>query len=385
MSVQSVTKRTGNYALKIAHSASNDAWFTLASAIVPNMSSSVYVFFDSLPATNVTVMQNGQTAGFERRHGIGIHGGKWATWVKVVGGAGAIVWGADGPSVSTGVWYQVSIRCIKTSGTPDVYTTEGFVNTTALGTATDTSTTATSSLQFCILGNQSGVTGGGVDTYTNYFDDLVQFGLGGLLGTAPWPIQPYAVEILVPVSEGTHVSSSKFTDHLGNSPPASPQAFLDDIPNPQPGTSYFYQNATDAAAYLEFNMSDLTLPGTTIYGIRPALGMYTTTDGSAFVDTPDTAVKIVDVLFGAATDIVSSSAGSIGGNPDGGGQSSNLQTRLAGGDPNFDRASVNALILRCGFLTSDNAVDGQQRFHIIWIEVCVTTGVPGIGSWQLVG
>jgi len=369
--VQSTTKKSGNYALKISHAASADHWFAAPSAF-PDGVWTVCVFISSLPGADVVTAQIGQNAGTERRCGVGIRAsGKWAAFLKL---NGTIFWGADGPAVATGQWVRLDILCQRTVvGPPETHTVDFMVDGTPGPQGTGTSAAATSSFSPVILGNQSGVTGN-TGTYDEYFDDLALwiFGAGSF---RTYPVGEGSVIILVPDGEGTHSNAASFTDDSANSPPVTPQTRLDEVPTSSMA-DYVDQTTLGGGDYIELTMSDIAIQGVAdcVYPIAS----FVAADGSAtafvrafhVIDVNDASADIT-IFGGSVSASVKNYFGPSTQVPRGAGSASTLD---------WTTADVNQLKARIGYSTD---VSPNPRFHNVFFEVHVRQAL-GIGSWQIV-
>jgi len=232
-----------------------------------------YIYFDSLPTTDET-LSNIQAVIGDLGHAFGnafnSATGKIRSFVKDSGG---YHYGSDADLVvSTGAWYRLEVAINGDIG----------VNGPVLHSRTSI---APMSTEVEVFGGQSpdcidepsGFTNFELhigpyqnpgSAFTVYIDDIVaQYGGPGGSPDPGYPLGPGETYTMVPQSTGTTVSPEKFTDSAGNTPPVNPHLFVDDVNGLG---DYFYQNANDAAAYIDLNFGGM--PTTSwVYGINAHL------------------------------------------------------------------------------------------------------------------
>lgn len=367
LTVQSSVTRPGRpYALQIAHSASFDFWEQDSASPVSDMQAFVYHQVATLPGADVLTLTLRFYSGTANRYcGIGIHNGKYATWVQV--DSNAIVWGADGPAVVAGAWARLETKSSQLGISPFTATSDGFVDGVALGQASR-AMSASTVMAHVLLGNHNGSnshasTNPNSPTFTEYFADLILEQNGP--GTGSYPlVGDYTVEMLLPNRDGTNVGGTSFLDDAANRPPNPSWSRIDDNPPTTGSTDWVEQDTLGSTNYLEVGFTPLVSPATPLQielvALRTPSAIGGFEEGLKLVDganiyaaysgfdnfSPDTYHWNGHCVF---------AAGSIGKTP-------------------WTNGRVNSLLARWGF---SNDVSHIPRIQALFLEVAVVVETEG--------
>lgn len=339
-SIQSTIKRTGSYALKMKPTSTTAARAELRHATLTDISVRQYLYFATLPDANTLLLSEANTTF---RTGIAFNSA--TSKLRAQSGSGPS-FSADGPSVTTGVWYRIDFKVtLDTAPSPDTHTINWSVDGTAYETLVVSANTAG---YIATLWVTSAVNG------EYYIDDVV-------VAQSGYPIGEGVVVLLRPSGEGTHSTAGSFTDDAANSPPVTPHLRVDEIPISASDTDYFKQTTIGATDYIELTLEDLPAEAGEIQGVWAASLANLESAGSE-----DTNVNFFDPDTSTSTTIRGlTTSTSLGGLADGIGRA-----------PWWTAALVNGCRLRIG-QSADVTPNARQR--AMFVEVGYTSAVGNDG------
>lgn len=261
VTVQSVTKRSGNYALRI-YPSSAVAWVELEAdgPTSGDNQGAFYIRFASLPSANCWLLTLVPSAGTGVYRGFAFNAstGYIRPGIHDVGPAPDVEeFGVDGTiTVQTGVWYRIEFRITgPTSTTSKVEWTmvaDGGGSGTAMTTFTSSTHSSKTGDSVMMFGDKWN------SVSADYFiDDVYAVYSPG----ANWPTYPVdddtRVIALRPSADGTHTNAGDFTDNDANSPPASVYDRLDDDPvTDSISGDHIYQDTIGTGSYLEMALEN---------------------------------------------------------------------------------------------------------------------------------
>ena len=332
LSIQSTTKRSGSYALKINPSAAAGYWRkTIASSSV--IVCRFYINYTTFPSSNIALVRFGLASG-----------GPWYIYIdssKVLHAYYSGAANVTGATLSnTGQWYRIEVK-LDVSGATHKF--DWRVD----GTDQSQATQAASATTCNSIGHGDSATG----TYEAYFDDLAVSATSG-----DYPIGVGAVEGLVPTSDGTHnAGTNVMEDASGNDINGSSvyaYAQVDEVPMSE-STTYVKQSATGTSNYVEVNFADTS--NSTIQGVTAILA-YKSAGTSANEGATTIIGDTTDTLYGDPTTRADYSESSVF-------YKSIIVTPPGGG---WTQAKVNALKSRMGY---SNDVSPVPYWCNLMIEV----------------
>lgn len=376
ISIQSTTKRSGSYALKVApaNGTATYADFEYQGPVSSDNIGRFYIRFATLPDADCWLFVLFQRSGGVVTHGFaynastgkirpGVHDQAATPDVEEFGSDGSI-------SVSTGVWYRIDFKQTKAS---NVFTIDWQM---AVEGASGTAET-----QF-VSGTRSASTGASMvefgDFYNTtpdgefYFDDVVVLAGAGATNWPTYPIGDGRVVRLKPSSDGTHVNSGDFTDDAANSPPASVYDRIDDDPvTDSTAGDHIYQDTIGATSYLEVNLGDTPsdwASGDYAHGASIMLG----------VSQPSTGVTHFDTVLRDTVNSWSDTYGGGGSAYTGKFWEKSVYDPYLSSEANNSKAVWDAMVVRLGY-----ADDVTPNFlvHDLVLQVAYPAGLGGNDGW----
>lgn len=342
-SIDSITKRTGNYSLKVLPAG-------VAQQLIFNMPASntimvgrFYVYFQTMPSDDTIIAWTTPNAGT-------------TLWIMYNAGTGNLGVSNGGESVdfgavTTGTWYRVDFRadCSANPHTIVAKLDGGTEQTTNKAQAAST-------WKFFIFGCGIEVTG------EWYFDDMVLSCTSG-----DYPIGAGAVECLLPGSDGTHNAGTNTMERQDGADIGGTVTAYNLINTvPMGGTVSYIRQATNGTAnYAEINFADTAQ--TTIQGGMAVLAYRaasaTADNGACIIIDEDTTQTTV---WGSPTSLADYSESSTF-------YKSAALPNPAGG---WDATAVNALKTRLGY-SGDTNPNPWWLDMIVEIAYGITSGATG--------
>lgn len=346
-SVVSTTVRSGTYALRINPTAGVGYanWSTTPSAV---MHGRVYFRFATLPDVNTVIFDAESTVGspvVEAGIQYNAATGKLRAFASDDGQVPVRVFDADGPTVTTGIWYRLDYSF----NTNDPITVKWQIDGSAQTDFVASAGYGGNTMRQIACGDIF------LATYTAdmFFDDLICWTNNGGVGNLPlYPVGAGRIILLKPNGAGTHVNDTSFTDNSGNSPPTTIAARLDEVPVVAALSDWVKQTTASATDYLELTIEDLPADATGFNGAMVFIG----SDADSALDENvrfrvfGSGVNAANALMVNSGDFVFSKDG-LGG--------------IAGwDDPTV--SDINGCVFRIGF---GSDVSPNRPMECLWLEV----------------
>ena len=343
-SVQSTTKRTGGYALRLNPTAAVCYWEkAIEGGATPNvLVTRFYVRFATLPGANVTLF-NEDTAFTDFGVGFKFATNQFCTLLDGVFGT------AGGPTIVTGTWYRIDAKFDTSTGTATV---DAQVDGTPLTQSSGTYTSGVFNMYKVGSNSHS-------STMDVFVDDLAISH-----DSADYPIGAGSVIGYSPDSVGTHnleatPSAAFFTDGAGGevaitSVETTSYTMIDDVPlNVDENRAVVKNHASlTAAHYLEYGYTNSAESGN-INGVRALVVLRQ--------DTPANCAIVARLREGGSDSTIYS--GDVN-NDFRVYKGSTFATKPSGGA--WDLTTLNNSLLRFGFTTD---ADGVVRLDSSMLEV----------------
>jgi hypothetical protein len=260
MSVQSTTKNTGTYALRVNTAAAvSSLGYTTASLTV--VTGRIYFRVATAPDANTVFVRAITATGADL--GIKYNVADNKIYARVVGVSDG---NAYGTAISAGQWYRLDFR-FDVSGNPnkiDFQIDGNAVTQTTYGQAIDAITSIT-------VGNTDAVT---MDVY---FDDLVLTD-----STLDYPIGAGGTELLVPSADGTHAAGTNDMEDNAGTDIGVTTAYDKINSVPPSATTYIRQAQAITTDYAEVLFGDITATHSAIIGAQAFLAYTAATTTQCF-------------------------------------------------------------------------------------------------------
>jgi hypothetical protein len=226
-------------------------WRKMESAPDSRATLRFYIKFVTFPSSNVPLWHVEHYAGGGSPKGLA-----WNSATNRIRPYIDSTFGADGPSVQTGVWYRIDAN-LYNYGSPNREVVEWSQD----GVAQPTLDIAAGARLFYTIrfGDNAAAWTGDV-----CFDDFVLVWSSTYTYPA-YPIGPGRCYYITTAGDGAHVDPDRFTDNAGNSPPASVWDRLDEGPSTSTA-DYVYQNSAGTTSYLECTRQQLPAGATRFHG-----------------------------------------------------------------------------------------------------------------------
>ena len=365
ITIDGTTFRTGNYALKVAPTASADSYgdrFLTVSIV--NTAHRGYMRFSTLPTGEAEVWREIHSiAGDQPNLSVDGTNNRWV--LKVASGSV----NSSGVTPQTGVWHRIEIHVFYNSGAAR-WEIDWYIDGVAQSQLVAAGTTAAATRV------RWGTTSTAGPAYTGFVDDWVVF--QSAQPVSEWPPGDGVVRGLSPTGMGTHVNEADFQDDGGGAIDSNDYTRVDDVPMTST-TDFIEQITVGSTSYIELTFADW--PDSTNQVIDGAWGWVTAHGSAAGANNGWDVNALYD-----ATEVIIISAGStdVGG------------TAISSGGATIGVTSVSevdSLKMRFGYAPD---VVPIPRFDAFMIEVsgrvgggadhwAWAEGSDDMDSWQLVG